>query len=544
MKTLAVISARKNSKGIPRKNMRFMNGKPLIAYAINIAKLCGSIADTVVTSDDDEVLAYAALLGVETILRDVSLAEDDVTLDPVVFDAVCRTEKQKNIKYDCIITLQPTSPLLKATSLRNAINKFVSSGADTMISAVNKPRLSWRKGAAGYSPNYSARLNRQELPADYAETGAFVISGRDFVRETSRIGGKISIYELPETESIDIDDIADWAACEMLLKRKKIVFRVDGHRDLGMGHIHHALTLAYRLTGHDVIFVCDERHLDGINKIRGCNFTVKTICDNGDFFSFLQNNRTDIVVNDCLNTEAEYMQTLKAYAERVVTIEDVGEGARFADAVINALYEKKHENIENCYNGKAYVCLREEFQLASPKPFSEAVGNVFIMFGGSDPANLSKKVYEFAIKNHIAYPAVQFHFVTGLSYDADENGLVTREDSNIFIHSNARVVSGFMRQADLAVTSQGRGAYEIASLGVPAIVMSQNTRETMHDFVQMENGFINLGLGKNVSDETLENTFRWLYETPQVRKNMRELMLKSDLKPGIDRVIRIILNER
>ena len=80
-------------------------------------------------------------------------------------------------------------------------------------------------------------------------------------------------------------------------------------------------------------------------------------------------------------------------------------------------------------------------------------------------------------------------------------------------------------------------------MGVPAIVIAQNEREQLHTFAQMNNGFINLGLGKDVSDEDIDATIEWLIGAVTVRREMRKLMLSNDLRAGIDRVKRIILGE-
>lgn len=73
--------------------------------------------------------------------------------------------------------------------------------------------------------------------------------------------------------------------------------------------------------------------------------------------------------------------------------------------------------------------------------------------------------------------------------------------------------------------------------------MVQNEREMLHTFAQMDNGFLNLGLGINVSEETLKNTLCWLIDTPQIRNEMFMLMRRHDIKNGIHRVISIILDE-
>ncbi|WP_213818717.1 cytidylyltransferase domain-containing protein [Garciella nitratireducens] len=549
MNILAVIPARGGSKGIPRKNVRLMNGIPLISYSINNAKSCNLITDVVVTTDDEEIIGIAKLNHVQYIERDSTLAEDKITLDPVIYDAVYKIEKKKNICYDIVITLQPTSPLLKSKTLVTAIESFLSDDKDTYISVVNNPHLSWSKNENEFTPNYKERLNRQQLPPHYLETGAFFITKREFIKPNSRMGKNVSVFEVSEDEAIDIDNYRDWILCENILKRKRIVFRVDGHKKLGMGHIYHCLTLAYHLTGHEIMFVTKQQYTEGVNKIKESHMPYMLIKNDQEFFQFLRKWKADIIVNDCLDTDEGYIKILKKLVKRVITIEDMGSGARYADAIINALYEKDLKNLKyycqqgNLYSGENYICLRDEFLINEPKEFSKEVKKVLVMFGGTDPSNLTKKLYHVSLELHNNYPEIEFYFITGSGYDCDRNNIYTRKDKNIFILNNVKRVSDYMREADLAFTSQGRTVYELASLGVPSIVLAQNEREQLHTFAQMKNGFLNLGLGEKISNETIKSTFKWLVETEQIRYEMRDLMLKHNLKKGINRVIDIILKE-
>lgn len=173
---LAVIPARGGSKGIPRKNMRLMHGKPLVSYAIENALSCSLISDVVVSSDSEEVLAYASQFEDVTCLdRSSELAQDAVTLDPVIYDAVVRCEDKSGIKYDTVVTLQPTSPLLTVDTLTRALQSFINNETDSMISVVNTPHLRWKKDDKGrIVQDYIKRLNRQQLPPSYLETGAFL----------------------------------------------------------------------------------------------------------------------------------------------------------------------------------------------------------------------------------------------------------------------------------------------------------------------------------------------------------------------------------
>ena len=224
---------------------------------------------------------------------------------------------------------------------------------------------------------------------------------------------------------------------------------------------------------------------------------------------------------------------------RVVTIEDLGEGTRYADAVINALYEGK-ESSKNVYSGEKYVSLREEFLINNPKEFSSEVNNVLVLFGGTDPSNLTQKIYN-VIKNS-NYSKINFTFTLGIGYNHDEQ-IIDISEKNIKVLKNVKNISEYMKNADIAFTSQGRTIYELAVLGVPSIVLAQNEREQLHTFAQMDNGFLNLGLGKDVSEEVIKNTFDWLVNTPYIRREMRELMLKNELKNGLKNEIKIILNE-
>ncbi len=547
MNILAVIPARGGSKGIPRKNVRLMAGKPLIYYAIHNAKTCKMITDVAVTSDDEEILHIAGEYGVDALQRASELAKDAVTLDPVIYDALLQMEQLKRKTYDIVITLQPTSPVLKMETLTTAIKDFIDTGKETVISAVNKPHLAWSQNETGFYPLYEKRLNRQQLPPNFLEAGAFLITRREFVTPDSRMGKKISVYEIPETEAVDIDSISDWIVCESLLGKKKIVLRADGYRMIGMGHIYHCLTLAYNLIGHEIMFVTREECKEGLQKIKESFLPFKTVKDNQEFFEFLKDYKPDIVVNDCLDTEAGYIKKLKQLCKRVVTIEDMGEGARYADAVINALYQgEKIQEYRHVYSGEKYICLRDEFIISEPKEFSAQVKEVLVLFGGTDPSDLTSSIYRLARKMHKKYSEIHFTFLVGIGYDCSIHGIISREDENISVIQDTSSVSTYMKRADMAFTSQGRTVYEFAVMGVPSIVLAQNEREQLHTFAQMENGFLNLGMGNRIAGETMERAFEFLINTPQMREEMRRLMLEHGelLKKGVSREVNLILGEQ
>ncbi len=541
MKTLVVIPARGGSKGIPRKNVRFMAGRPLISYAISCAKNSKNQFEVVVTSDDEEIKLVASKYGAQIVDRPASLAGDKITLDPVIYQAVEFMETKKGYRYDYVITMQPTSPLLSVNTLDSAFDFFIANNFDTVISGVNDPRLSWRVENGICIPNYSERVNRQYMKKDLKETGAFVISKRDFIKPTGRFGKKISIYEMPEREAGDIDTPQDWWIAETELNKKNILIRVDGYSKIGMGHIYRGLQLAAGLIEHKVMFVISNKSDIGIEKINESHYPYKVISDNKEIIDIIEDFKADIVINDILNTDVEYVKSLKSVGVRVVNFEDEGDGAQYADAVINALYEKDNPE-RNTFYGSDYYLIRDEFVInSSNRRFSNHVNNILILFGGTDPCNLTNKTVHALLK----LSNVHITVILGLGYNYyDEVVKLTENHDNFEIVQNVKMMSEFMGKADIAISSQGRTMLELAAMGVPTIIMSENEREATHEFGTIKNGYLNLGSGLEVSENTIYETINWLIQCPQIRRNMSQQMLEKDLLHGYDRVKKIVLGQQ
>lgn len=231
----------------------------------------------------------------------------------------------------------------------------------------------------------------------------------------------------------------------------------------------------------------------------------------------------------------------KEMVSRVVNFEDRGSGADYADCVINALYHE--EKSYNRYSGYKYYFIRDEFLATKPKEFSKEVNNIVVLYGGSDPNDMTRKTYRILQNVSDCYPQIEFHIITGFGYKY-KNEVVDDIAHNIFVHNDVKRVSAYLARADLAITAQGRTIYELASMGVPSIVLAQNKREMQHAFASLENGFINMGLGVEQSMDSIESTIKWLIETPKIRKEMHDALLEKDFTRGQQRVIELILGEK
>lgn len=538
MKILAIIPARGGSKGIPNKNIRILGGKPLISYSILTGLASRYSLNLLVTTDNSEIERIAKLYKSKVIQRPINLADDNVKLDPVIFHAVTKYEEEIGKTFDIIITLQPTSPLLKIASLDAAIDFFISNNFDTLISVKNDPHLSWSFHAGNYIPNYKQRLNRQLLPKNFVETGAFLITKREFISQDNRIGPKIGVFELSSAESIDIDTPQDWWIAEKEFGKKKILIRVEANKDVGLGHIYRCLLLANYLIDHDIKFIISKNSEIGIQKLQDSNFPFQTFANENEVFEIIDEFKCSLLINDILDTKFTYIKKCKEKNIKIINFEDLGSGATLANAVINDLYAKKHDK-PNHYWGSSYYSIRNDFLLADKYSFKSKIKNVLILFGGTDPSNLTEKLLK--IVNKTIYSSINFTCIVGLGY-SNYNKIKEefKNHTNINIVRDVKDMARFMSNADLAFSSQGRTMYELAFIGVPTILLAQNKRELQHEFGYLNNGFINLGLGSKVKSSTIEQTFNWLSKSPDIRKQLIKHMKINKLDSGIERVLDII----
>jgi len=542
-KILAVIPARGGSKGIPRKNIRFLAGRPLIAYVLQTAKQSKYIDDVVVSTEDEEIREIVKEYGFSVVTRPMRLAEDDVPLDPVIFHALKRMESKES--YDYVISMQPTSPLLKAQTLDKAIEVFVKSGKETLITVTDETHLYWINRDGVIRPLYKERKNRQYLDPIYKETGALFISRRDVVTEKSRIGSDIYLFELSPHEGIDIDTYDDWLLVENILNRLRIVFRVDADQKIGLGHIYRALTLASRLFNYDVFFLMDQSKKLGIKKVKEYNFKVIEFNGEDELYNKLEELSPHIVINDILDTKREYISKLKERGYFVVNFEDLGTGASIADVVINALYERSAPP-HNSYYGHKYVCLRDEFYIFRPRRIRKKVKQILALFGGVDQNNLTLRFIK-AIKL-LNLKDVLIFIVLGRGYKFQNTlypyvNLMKDEGFKIRVQEDVKFISKLIRDSDIVVTSNGRTVYEIASMGVPTISISQNEREVRHLFSQICRGVMDLGIANNVSDKDLAEAIACLIGDFSLRKDMSAALRSFNLRGGLERVLKIILEK-
>lgn len=225
MKVLAIIPARGGSKGIPRKNIKLLAGKPLIAYSIEAAQKASGLDRVVVSTDDEEIAEVSRRFGAEVIMRPAYLAEDKTPTLPVL-QHVVETLAADDYVPDAVMTLQPTSPLRTPVHIDEAIALFKEDDkADSLVSFVEvphifHPRSVMKLNEEGYMVPFLDEpqpLRRQDKEAVFARNGAAI-----YITRTERLsdyifGGNLLAYMMDEASSVDVDTMADFEKIEYIL---------------------------------------------------------------------------------------------------------------------------------------------------------------------------------------------------------------------------------------------------------------------------------------------------------------------------------------
>jgi CMP-N-acetylneuraminic acid synthetase len=225
-RVLAVIPARGGSKGVWRKNVRELAGKPLIAYSIECAQATAQIDDVVVSTDDDEIADVSRSFGARVVRRPRALAQDDTPTVPVLLHVL--DEMGEREQPSRVVTVQPTSPLRGARVLRDAI-ALLTPAFDSVIGVCEPEHTPYKMfhitddALIPIFPDVPRGVPRQKLPTVYRENGAVYVTWRDVLRDQGSIwGARARPYLMNVEASVDIDTLDDFALAEHFLKQRAL----------------------------------------------------------------------------------------------------------------------------------------------------------------------------------------------------------------------------------------------------------------------------------------------------------------------------------
>ena len=225
MKTIAVIPARGGSKGIPRKNVRLLAGKPLVAHAIECCLETKTVNRVVVSTDDAEIEAVAERYGAEVVRRPQEISGDAVPSEAAVLHAL-QMLTDEHLIPDIVLLVQCTSPLTLPEDVDGTVNALLAENADSALAVTPFHGFLWRPdqqaGAVGINHDRSVRLRRQELPPQYLETGAvYAMRTKGFLKAQHRFFGKVALYIMPKERCLEIDEPHDLVLAEILIRESQ-----------------------------------------------------------------------------------------------------------------------------------------------------------------------------------------------------------------------------------------------------------------------------------------------------------------------------------
>lgn len=226
---LAIIPARGGSKGLKHKNIRLLNGKPMIAYTIEAALKSKCVDRVVVSTDSEDIANISQDAGAEVpFIRPSHLSTDTAKSIDVVKHAINFYEEVEEANIKNVILLQPTSPLRNSSDIDSAMEVFEENRADSLQSvcpAATHPYLLKKiveEKLLAYQENENSYTRRQDFDTLYQLNGAIYIARKDIIQQyDTLIGLNNYAYIMPKERSIDIDDIYDFKFAEVLLTEVK-----------------------------------------------------------------------------------------------------------------------------------------------------------------------------------------------------------------------------------------------------------------------------------------------------------------------------------
>jgi CMP-N-acetylneuraminic acid synthetase len=218
---LAIIPARGGSKGLPRKNVLPLAGKPLVAWSIEAARAAREVHRVVVSTDDDEIASVSERFGAEVVRRPAELSGDEATSESALLHVLAHLQATEAYRPELTVFLQCTSPLTAAVDIDGTVHALREHGADTALAVVDFHYFLWRRSGAdavGINHDKRVRQRRQDREPQFLETGAiYVMRTEGFLAAKHRFFGTTVLYSMPAERRLEIDVLVDFRVAEALL---------------------------------------------------------------------------------------------------------------------------------------------------------------------------------------------------------------------------------------------------------------------------------------------------------------------------------------
>lgn len=222
MTNISFIPVRGGSKSIPFKNIKILAGQPLVYWTAKAANDAECINKVIIATDSDEIKNAVKdfnLSKIEIYNRKPENAQDTSSTESVMLEYIQNAKLNSDDKF---FLIQATSPLLKSKHIDEMYKQMLSDNADSALSCVVNKRFFWSKDGKSINYDYKNRPRRQDFEGILMENGAcYINSVKNILQFNNRLSGKISIYQMPEYTSVEIDEPDDFLLIEKLMEKHK-----------------------------------------------------------------------------------------------------------------------------------------------------------------------------------------------------------------------------------------------------------------------------------------------------------------------------------
>jgi YrbI family 3-deoxy-D-manno-octulosonate 8-phosphate phosphatase len=304
---LTIIPARGGSKSIPRKNIKLMGGKPLLAWTVEAALATCSVSRVVVSTDDREIGTAAKQYGAEVVWRPAEISGDAATSESALLHALDYLRDTESYEPDLVVFLQATSPLRQPDDIQNAIEMLQREKADSLFSACSLEGFVWRKEGEQLSSltyDFHGRQRRQDIPSeDLLENGSIYVFKPWILRQlNNRLGGKIAIYRMHALDSFQVDEPADLELMEQLLAVRHAEPKMHGLAEARL------LVLDFDGVMTDNRVLVDQDGRETVWCHRGDGWGIARLREAGVEVVVLSTETNPVVAARCRKLKIEYIQ--------------------------------------------------------------------------------------------------------------------------------------------------------------------------------------------------------------------------------------------
>ncbi len=552
MRIIFVVPARGGDHEVPYLNIKKLGAHPLIGHTLSEAKKSRYLDRLIVSTDHPKVKEVAEEYGAEVpFLRPEELASDSAELKAIVRHAVSFLEGRDGIRFDVVVTLQATSPFRSARLIDEAIQTLLDDEKlDSVISLKEIRSLTWRMRSGTLEPVFEKAGRRSDLEPLYQEDGAIRVQRRAVLDSEDRLGKRVGYVLMDKMSSLTVHDIYDFWLAERLENMPRVLFRVDGGGEMGMGHVYRSLAAAEALVKlrptADICFLMRADRPEGAQYVSRKGYQVRVLSGGeASALPAIRDYSPNLIVNDLPSVNDAYLRSLAKLGASTVnfvdSLADIEKPQEVAAVIIAALADEQVE-LEDYYAGPAFAILREAFQRRSAD-VAERGHRVVLSFGGSDPQKLTLKALSALSPLALSVSDLSVTAVLGLAFShrAELDELLKRLPYRPRILSHVEHMADILVEADLVLCSGGMTVFEIAALGRPGLVLCQNAKEEarMRRFAR-DGSIQHLGLGTEVGEDVIGEGVSRLLGDRDARRTMSEAGAKLVDAFGATRVANVM----